>query len=166
MDIPYKGANGIFKRIFMKVSHFHANLIKWVELHKVCSKGCDWQKLNVAGDGLALNRWQAITWTKDVPVNWVYVSVTGPQWVKTMKISISVSWSRLFCCCGSTASITCTWVLTSQCYIAIHSNEVFQRYPWTTKINRLVQKCHFYCLCTRVVSFAQSHWNGNQLFQH
>ena len=51
--------------ILLKCFNFH-----W-HFTEVCSSGTNWQLLIIgSGNGLALNRWQAITWTSDDYVLW------------------------------------------------------------------------------------------------
>ena len=42
----------------------------------MCSTGCDWHVNIGSGDGSALKKRQAITWTNDDPVHWcIYTSL-------------------------------------------------------------------------------------------
>ena len=62
--------------------HFQIHFLEWKVWYfdsnftEVCSKGSNWQEVSIgSGDGLALNRWQAITWSNADPVHWcIYVA--------------------------------------------------------------------------------------------
>ena len=58
-----------------KVPYFYSNFTE------VCSLGSYCQKGSIGlGNGLAPNRWQAITWTDDDPSHWrIYAELAGDE---------------------------------------------------------------------------------------
>ena len=68
-------ADDIFKRIFLNenVRIFISNFTE------ICSWGSNWQLVSIgSGNGLAPNRWQAITWSNDDPVyRRIYAALGG-----------------------------------------------------------------------------------------
>ena len=54
----------------------------------ICSKGSNWQKINVgSGNGLAPNRWQAITWTNtDLIPGRIYAALGGNGLIETLQL--------------------------------------------------------------------------------
>ena len=60
-----------------KVLYFDSNFTE------VCSKGSNWQQVSTgSGNGLVLNRWQAITWTNAGPVHWHIYAALGTDELK------------------------------------------------------------------------------------
>ena len=64
----------------------------------VCSQGSNWQSSSIDLDnGLAPNRWQAIIWTNDDPINWrIYATLGGDELTQMFIVSVCESLSTVW----------------------------------------------------------------------
>ena len=80
--------------------HFQMHFLEWKlwysdsNLAEICSQESNWQYPSIgSGNGLAPNRWQAITWTNDDPVDCsIYAALGGNE----LRCTPAVVWSPFF----------------------------------------------------------------------
>ena len=72
--------------------HFHEWKVLYFDLNfiEMCSQGSNWQQVSIGwGNGLALSKRQASTWTKDDPVYWRIYAALGGEFTHLLLVKMA-----------------------------------------------------------------------------
>ena len=75
---------------------------------EVCSQGSNWQQGSIGSDnGLAPDRWQAITWTNVNPIHWrIYAALREDELINN--VTMGHAWIMCDCECHISALVHCS----------------------------------------------------------